>query len=229
MIVGFPEVERLIIFAAHPDDEALGCSGTIMLLNRKGVSSSLIFISDGEKLNEDPSPVIAAKRREEGLRASEKLGCKAAVFLGFPDGELKNHCDAVRDKLSQIIRKESPDIIMAPSPLDYHNDHIALSYITLDLLGSVDFFRVAFYEVYSAIRFSHLIDISEVADEKKEVIMNYHTSLYGKPEVYAHAALGLNAHRSVFVQKKGYYEAFYMPEKGDNKESVLRHLCYGDQ
>jgi LmbE family N-acetylglucosaminyl deacetylase len=229
MNFSLPECSKVLVIAPHPDDEALGCSGTIMLLNRKGVSTATVFISDGEQLNEEPSPDIAAKRREEGVRASEMLGCEDALFLGFPDGDLKHHCDAVYDRLSEIISKTTPDIIMVPSPIDHHNDHIALSYIALDLLENMNLFRIAFYEVYSTIRFSHLIDISEVADKKKEVIMNYRTSLYGKPEVYVHAALGLNAHRSVFVQKKGYYEAFYMPDNSNSKESILRHLCYKDQ
>jgi len=44
-----------------------------------------------------------------------------------------------------------------------------------------------------------------------------------------HAALGLNAQRSLFVQNKSYYEAFYLVKQGEDLASVLRHFCYLDR
>ena len=61
---------------------------------------------------------------------------------------------------------------------------------------------------------------------KRKTILNYRTSLYGKPEIYVHAALGLNAQRSIFVQKEGYYEAFYIVEKGADLAEISDYLSY---
>lgn len=229
MNFSIPECKEVLVLAPHPDDEALGCAGTLMLLNQKGVSSTIVFFTNGESLYENPSPVIGEKRREEGLRASEMLGCNEPLFLVLPDGAVGAHKEEIYNKLADIITLKKPDMIFSPSLIDYHQDHIATSSISLSLLKNIKSFTLVFYEVYSAVRFSHLIDISEVIEQKKQIILTYKTSLYENPDVYVHAFLGLNAHRSVFVQKKGYYEAFYIPESTDDEESVLRYLCYKDQ
>lgn len=224
----FPEITRLLVIAPHPDDEALGCAGTVRLLNREGVLTTLVFLTDGERLLGEPSREIADKRRAEGLNASGMLGCSETLFLGFPDGALADHAEDMSRRLSEIIVTRNPDMVFSPSPVDYHPDHIAASRIALKLLNDFRTFKLAFYEVYSTLRFNYLIDITDVADLKKQTILTYHTSLYGNPERYVHAALGLNAQRSLFVQKEGYYEAFYVVEKGADLAGICDHLTYKD-
>jgi len=45
--------------------------------------------------------------------------------------------------------------------------------------------------------------------------------------LYVHATLGLNAHRSVFTQGMGYYEAFWILEEPLDREEVTKWLTYG--
>jgi LmbE family N-acetylglucosaminyl deacetylase len=226
MNFSFPESKEVLVLAPHPDDEALGCAGTVMLLNQKGVSSTIVFITNGEKLYENPSPVISEKRREEGVRASEMLGCNEPLFLNFPDGEIAHHIDKISHELYALIEEKKPDVIFSPSPIDYHADHIAASHIALKLLNTITTFRLSFYEIYSTLRFNYLIDISAVAEQKKRIISTYRVSLYEKPEIYASAALGLNAQRAIFTQKQGYYEAFYVIEKTDDIAGIHDFLSY---
>lgn len=227
MILGLPEVERVLILTPHPDDEALGCAGTVTLLNRKGVSSTVIFLTDGERLNGAPSQEVAAIRRTEGLRSSDILGCREPVFLGLPDGEVEDHIEEGCRKLSDIIASKKPDLILSPSPMDYHQDHLAAADIALKLLEYHRSFKLAFYEVYSTVRSTHFVDISEAVEQKKEAILNYRTSLYGKPEIYVHALLGLNAHRSLFLQNYGYYEAFWIIDRSPTGEEITEWLTFG--
>lgn len=215
-----------MVFAPHPDDEALGCAGTLLQILNKNVSSSIIFLTSGEKLYGDPSREIAEKRREEAVRASGMLRFTERLFLDFPDGEIDMHKESIYGKLYWIIEQIKPDLVLSPSPIDYHADHIATSRIALRLLNDFQTFRLAFYEVYSSLRFNYLVDITDVADLKKKIILNYRTSLYGKPEIYVHAALGLNAQRSIFVQKEGYYEAFYIVEKDADLAEICDYLSY---
>lgn len=224
----FPECNKVIVLAPHPDDEALGCAGTLMLLRRKGVSSTIVFITNGERLYEKPSTAISEKRRNEGLMASEILGCDVPLFLNIPDGEVSQHADQIYHTLHDLIKIKKPDVIFSPSPIDYHADHIATSRIVLKLLNNMDGFRVSFYEIYSTIRFNYLIDITEVAEQKKRIIKTYRTSLYEKPDIYIHSALGLNAQRSIFTQKQGYYEAFYLTGKHDDIAKINDFLLYSD-
>ena len=217
-----------MVLAPHPDDEALGCAGTLLQILKKDVSSLIIFLTSGERLYGDPSCEIAEKRKEEAVKASGMLGFRERLFLDFPDGEIDRHKESIYGRLSEIIEQRKPDIIFSPSPIDYHADHIATSRIAVRLLNDFKAFKLAFYEVYSTLRFNYLVDITEVADLKRKTILNYRTSLYGKPEIYVNAALGLNAQRSIFVQKEGYYEAFYMVEKDASLAEICDYLSYKD-
>jgi LmbE family N-acetylglucosaminyl deacetylase len=228
MFLNLSDINSFVILSPHPDDEAMGCSGTAILLNRRRIDSSVVFLTNGERLYGDASDVIAQRRKDEANRASKMLGCREALFLNVPDGEVKSRQKEIRDGLYQVIRNKKPDVVFSPSPLDHHEDHIATSRTALDLLKSMDSFRLVFYEVYSTVRHSHLVDISEIIELKKKVILNYYSSLFEKPDIYVSATLGLNAHRSIFVQRHGYYEAFYVVQKDDDMESILDYFSYKD-
>ena len=215
-----------MVLAPHPDDEALGCAGTLLQILKKDVSSLIIFLTSGERLYGEPSREIAEKRKEEAVSSSGMLGFKESLFLDFPDGEIDRHKETICVKLSEIIEQNKPDMVLSPSPIDHHADHIATARIAVRLLNDFQTFKLAFYEVYSTLRFNYLVDIPDVADLKRKTIFNYRTSLYGKPEIYVKAALGLNAQRSIFVQKEGYYEAFYVVEKDADLAEICNYLSY---
>lgn len=226
MNLSLPDVKEVLILAPHPDDEAIGCAGALLQLNKEGVASTIVFLTNGEGLYGDPSDDIAGKRKKEAQTSAEMLGCREALFLDLPDGELEKEGERLYQKLYRIIKEKKPEIVFVPSIIDYHPDHIAAAGIALELLKDLEFFQLAFYEIYSTIRFTHLVDITEVVERKNQIIMNYKSSLYDKPEVYMHASLGLNAQRSIFVQKKGYYEAFYITERADEIDRIYDYLCY---
>lgn len=226
MVSWLPDVNSALILAPHPDDEALGCSGSIALMNKAGVSSRVAFLTSGERLYETPSAPVAERRMEEARKASEILGCKEPVFLNLQDGELRNHEEGLYQELRRVIEINQPDIVFSPSPIDFHQDHIASARVALRLLNTPASFKLAFYEVYSTLRFNQLVDITEAIETKKSAIMNYSTSLYNKPEVYLHAVLGLNAQRSIFTQKSGYYEAFWIIEEPITEKEVFGWLTY---
>lgn len=223
-----PDAKDALILASHPDDEALGCGGSIVLLNQKGICPSIVYLTNGESLYGRPSPDIAEKRIAEAKKASKMLGCRESLFLNFPDGGASNLKNEIYVKLYDIIKTNRPDIVFAPSPVDFHADHISLSEVAVELHTELKIFKLFLYEVYTSIRFTHLIDISDVIEQKKQAIMNYKVSLSDKPEVYVHASLGLNAHRSIYTQKKGYYEAFCIVESGAGTENIVDFLSYKD-
>jgi LmbE family N-acetylglucosaminyl deacetylase len=216
------------VLAPHPDDEALGCAGTLLQLGKKGGAVSIIFLTDGEMLHGNSSDGIGDIRREEARRSAGLLGCREAIFPGFPDGEIGGHLERVYKKLYEFIGDIKPDIVLSPSSIDYHPDHIATSHAAVRLMNDFRSFALVFYEVYSTLRFNYLVDISGVVGEKENIISTYRTSLYGKPGLYARAALGLNAHRSIFVQDEGFYEAFYCVEKDSDFRKIHDYLSYGD-
>jgi len=103
--IAFDSASRLLLIAAHPDDEALGCSIVLQRAVRAGASVQVVYATDGEN-NPWPQRLIARKwrldardrkrwgrlRRIEALKALSVLGVAAsnARFLGWPDQGLTN-------------------------------------------------------------------------------------------------------------------------------------------
>ncbi|MBA4373788.1 MAG: hypothetical protein C0402_13125 [Thermodesulfovibrio sp.] len=221
-----PEAGSILVLAPHPDDEALGCGGTISLLTARGITITVCHVTTGERLHGAPSPAVAAARAAEAQTVSKLLGCRECLFLDFPDGDIRGQAEDISREVGGIITRLRPDLVFAPSPLDHHADHLALAHIALALSAEMKGPQFVLYEVYSTIRFNCLVDITEVIQKKQKAISEYRSSLYGKPELYVHAALGLNAHRSIFTQRQGYFEAFYVVAQNSQPRVVLDYLTY---
>src|SRR4029453_7404608 len=89
---------ELMAARAHPDDESLGCGGTLATCAAAGIETSLVMATRGEagRCGEHPrgspghpGPEALARIREAELRAAAAiLGVHDIVFLGYRDQEL---------------------------------------------------------------------------------------------------------------------------------------------
>lgn len=217
---------RILVLAPHPDDETLGCGGTIALYADMGKEVWAAIISKGEAVNVKVENIVDL-RREETYRAAEILQIRQVVFLDFPDTALNIHYNEVKQSIRDLIQTFQPDIVFAPSPMDLHDDHVVVSRITLSLQKEIGSFQVAFYEIYSPVRCNCIIDITEVIDRKKKAVMCYHYSLLEKPEEILFAMEGLNAYRSFDFLRKGFFEAFYVISATDSKDAIIEWLTHG--
>jgi LmbE family N-acetylglucosaminyl deacetylase len=114
-----------LVVAAHPDDEVLGCGGTVKKLCDQGFDVKVAFMTDGEssRSNVDIAPLIE-RRREAAERASEILGSNVIHWGDFPD----NGMDAIPlltvvKRVEQIIRDTSPSIVLTHWHGDLNVDH----------------------------------------------------------------------------------------------------------
>ncbi|MFZ3136614.1 MAG: PIG-L family deacetylase [Thermodesulfovibrionales bacterium] len=217
---------RILVLAPHPDDETLGCGGTIALYAGMGKEVCAAIISKGEAVNVKAEN-IADLRRKETYKAAEILQIRQVVFMDFTDTALNTWYDEVKQGIKGLIQTFKPDIVFAPSPMDLHEDHVVVSRIAMSLLKEFGSFQVAFYEIYSPIRYNCIVDITDVIDIKKKAVMCYHYSLLEKPESMFFAMEGLNAYRSFDFLKKGYFEAFYVITSADSDDTIIEWLTHG--
>lgn len=222
-----PAANKILILAPHPDDEALGCGGTIALYASNGADVHLIVISDGGKILEEFTEGIdiVEIRKKEAIEASKILGIKKTYFLDFPDGRVCSYSGEIREKIKDIVLEFKPDIIFSPSLVDYHADHMAVSEVALWLLNTTGV-KVAFYDVYGALRFNCLVDISEVLHVKEKVLLNYYYSLFQLPDLFYEAIKGLNRFKAIYTRQNRYYETFYLVDKPADKNSLLQWYVY---
>ena len=102
-----PELERLLVVMAHPDDVDFGSAGTIATLTAQGVEVTYCLVTDGEAGGSDRTmsrAEMASLRRKEQTEAAHIVGVHDLVFLGHPDG-------AVEATLG--LRREPPPAMLA--------------------------------------------------------------------------------------------------------------------
>ncbi|MBO1754987.1 bifunctional PIG-L family deacetylase/class I SAM-dependent methyltransferase [Allobranchiibius sp. CTAmp26] len=125
-------MRRMVLLAAHPDDETLGAGGLLHRAARAGVPVEVIVASDGEASHPD-SPTydrveLARLRRDEVAAAVAILAPGVRVrHLGLPDGGLAVRVAAVAEALHDCVADLGVGaVIVAPWRHDGHTDHDAL-------------------------------------------------------------------------------------------------------
>ncbi|HEY7773175.1 MAG TPA: PIG-L deacetylase family protein [Marinagarivorans sp.] len=78
--------EKVLCIAAHPDDEVLGCGGTLAWHCQRGDHVSVLFCADGVGARGAQSDLQA--RHAMALAALDTLGVKSVNFLDFEDNRL---------------------------------------------------------------------------------------------------------------------------------------------
>jgi LmbE family N-acetylglucosaminyl deacetylase len=153
---------RLFVVAAHPDDDAIGCGGTISVVTRGGGAVCIVYLTDGSRSHPESrsfTPEALRDLREaEALDALTELGVVAApVFFRLPDSGLAMLSPAersrTRQRLSNLIAAFEPDLILAPWRRDFHADHIVAGEIALEAARDAEFSgEFASYEIWLPIR-----------------------------------------------------------------------------
>ncbi len=121
-----------VVVAPHPDDETLGCGGTIAKKIAAGAAVRVVVLSDGGKSHRHmPASHLAAIRRQEFREATGALGVEqhAATLLGLPDGELQTHIPAAASQIAALLQEHAPRQIFIPyrhePPADHRAAHAA--------------------------------------------------------------------------------------------------------
>jgi LmbE family N-acetylglucosaminyl deacetylase len=138
----------VIVFAPHPDDETLGCGGTIAKRISEGYEVLVVIMTDGKfglkilGVDSDPTPEeLKEIRRKEVQRALKVLDVpeKNLFCLDFEDNSLESNRKSVEAKVWAILEKDPPAEVYFTSSEDQHPDHRATNWIVLDALKKSGF------------------------------------------------------------------------------------------
>lgn len=221
-----PDSRNILVLAPHSDDETLGCGGAILLHKKAKASVSVAVLTDGSGVNVS-APDVKGLRRSEAEEAAKILGIDRQFFFDIPDMCLKDHLTSARKEVFELINRIQPDLVYAPSPLDFHPDHRSTFHIASEILRRG--IPVAFYEIYAPVRFNLLLDISGVLDTKEQALIAYHISLLGVQSHFIDAMKGLSHYRGFHEVGGGTarsYEAFWLTETPLDKDEIIRWLTY---
>lgn len=120
----------ILVFATHPDDEVIGCGGTIAKFVKEKRKVVIVIFSHGEGSDPLMDPVIVTRRRiKESKRAANILGVKDIIFLGLSDLKFKYDIKEplTIKKVKDILIKYKPEVILTHTIDDPHPSHRAVS------------------------------------------------------------------------------------------------------
>ncbi len=121
--------EAILVVAAHPDDEVLGCGGTLALMSSQGRPVHVLLLADGESSRVSDSghridPAMVAARNVSAEAACQIMGCTSVDLLALPDNRLDGLelLDVVRH-IEVFVRRHQPLTVLTHCAGDVNIDH----------------------------------------------------------------------------------------------------------
>lgn len=119
---------NVLVFAPHPDDEVLGCGGTIARYISEGmevtvciITSALPPVYDDSEAERNGWPHVIYP---EIMKAHNLLGVKETVFLQFPAVQLETVPRyELNGKINEVVQRVMPEVIFIPHFGDMQKDH----------------------------------------------------------------------------------------------------------
>lgn len=190
---------KILVIAAHPDDEVLGVGGTIAKLSAEGAKCHLLIVTDGSSSqyrdSDKLSEIIAAKKLET-KRCADILGFQSIHYGGLPDMKLDAipHVE-INQIIEKVIDKIRPDTVFTHFWGDVNMDHQNVYKSTLVAVRPV-FGQVVkalyCYKVPSSTEWApnkedtmfmpnYFVDIHQYAEQKYKAFSCYATELREYP------------------------------------------------
>jgi LmbE family N-acetylglucosaminyl deacetylase len=186
-------MNKILVIAVHPDDETLGCGGTLLKHKANGDEIHWLIVTDIKE--SEGYDISAIKQRNKEIKKVENLyGFSSVNKLDLSTTKVDTYSMSVLvSKISSVIDRIKPDTIYLPFKGDVHSDH---KYIFDAAYSCTKIFRYPFIkkiymmETLSETEFSLstkedsfvpnvFIDISKYMNKKIE-IMNIYESEIGK-------------------------------------------------
>lgn len=200
-------MSRILVLAPHPDDESLGCGGTIAKHIADGDEVRVVYLCD-----------CGPDRANEALKACGVLGngTIGVWFLDQPDGAAKAVGDVIY-RFEKMVETVDPDIIYAPHSNENHVDHRAAWSLATSIQrhrkverSSTSSLRM--YEIWTPLTdVSVVVDITPYLRVKADALECHQTQFHGDFTNHMdHGIFGLNLYRGAVDGKSQfeYGEAF---------------------
>jgi N-acetylglucosamine malate deacetylase 1 len=208
---------HVLVLAPHPDDEAIGCGGTILLHSRdRGDRVACAFLTSGElglpRLRTEQARQI---REAEAEKAAEILGIARLDFLRQPDSCVEKQVQAAATALEVVLKRETPATIYLPHARDNHPDHRAALPIALRALESLRMSPPLLlgYEIWTPLSAHDRVENVTAQMPAKLAAIRTHRSQVRQCR-YDRAASGLNMYRGATAGHCPFAEIFQMASNG---------------
>ncbi len=216
---------NILVIAPHPDDEILGCGGTIIKYAKQGHDISLCIMTKGEESYYGKE--MLAEKKQEVLTVAEFLKIKKVFFCDFTAAKLDTYPqNTINQRLREIIQEVQPEIIFLPHQGYLHRDHqitfqcalVASKPIINSYIKNIISYE-AVSETEQSSPYQHqfypnlYIDISEELEQKKQALSLYKSELRPYPHPRSLKAVEIKAQARGLEIGKTAVEAFMIIKK----------------
>lgn len=203
---------NVLVLAPHPDDEVLGCGGSILQHAAKGDTVAVLYMTNGGFLETEGVSLTERKntRKQESKRCCELLGVKERFYLDATEQGIEINGQSL-DFVTSVLEKYKPDLVYCPHDQECDKDHQITYKImkqSMERLAGAIRFDIYYYEIWTPIQhFSVANDITEVFDIKLRALSQYESQL--KIKRYDLCVKALNFYRAIMYEcGKRYAEVF---------------------
>lgn len=216
-------MRKILIVAPHPDDETLGCGGTILKCRSEGRQVYWLICTAFYRSGKTPASI--AKRQKEIERVDSFYGFTGRFELGYDAASITyNDMSSLVEKISAIVRDIEPDAVFLPNRSDVHTDHQIIFNAAFSCTKNFNFpyiEQVLMYETISETEFAPalpqeafapnvFIDVTPYFERKLEVMQVYRSEVMRAPMPRSLAAItGLATFRGSSIGVR-YAEAFVL-------------------
>ena len=205
---------KVLVIAAHPDDEVLGCGGTIARLASEGREVYIAILGEGITSRYDQrsecDQTSVQRLHSQSQQVAEMLGAQDLFSYGLPDNRFDTVplLDIVKI-IEDLVEKLSPEVIYTQHEGDLNVDHSIIHRATLTATrpiagGSVK--AIYAYEVASSTEWSFqrfrpmfcpnvFVDVSSTLELKVQAMQVYKSELRCFPHPRSPEILRATAHR----------------------------------
>ena len=217
--------KKILIVAAHPDDEVLGCFGTVVRLIKEGYDAYTLILGEG-KTSRDESRIAENKKDElevlnqEIVEANKVIGIKKVFIETFPDNRFDSVdlLDIIK-AISKVKEEIKPDIIFTHYEHDLNIDHQITYKAVITATRPMEdecVKEIYSFEILSSTEWNYPLsfspdtyfDISDTIDLKIDAMKNYASELCSYPHPRSLEGIKLNAQYQGMRIGKEYVEAF---------------------
>ena len=182
---------KILIVAPHPDDEVLGCGGTIAEYVGQGDEVHLCIVT--KACFPDWSEEFIKNRPKEIKKSNKILGIKKTYFLDYPTVKLDTiPQNELNEAISRTMLEINPDIVYIPHEGDLNKDHrlVFESSLVATRPTNCKVKRILSYETLSETEWGQPIepftpnvytDISEAFEKKIEAMKAYESEIKPYP------------------------------------------------
>ena len=198
----------VLVVAAHPDDEILGCGGTIARLAREGHQVRIAILAEGISSRyahrEDADPGQLQHLHAQAQQAGNKVGAREVVLCKLPDNRLDTvPLLEVVKLVEELVARFRPEVIYTHHPGDLNVDHGVVHRAVLtatrpvagQCVSEIYAFEVpsstewAFQRLEPSFRPNVFVDITETLETKIDALACYDTEMRKFPHPRSAEAL----------------------------------------